>query len=177
MNHKEAIDKLKKEATTNPTMSAVLHVFALRKRARNRITVEVLGKAMRVEGFLFGREQYQAVLQKLAEAGFGQLKKDHKGQIRALENISVTFKSLGEAVCNPHGAPIKGFRPRTRFVKVAKQPEQRTLMATPHPTLGVKVTLTFLINNKAINVTVPDSFTADEIGTLVDRLQHPDIAS
>src|SRR4051812_45264037 len=125
MNQKEAIEKLKKEASINPVMNAVLHVFAMRKRARSKVTLDVLAKSMRSEGFLFGKEQYQAVLESLANAGFGHLQKDAKGRIRALEKISVTFKSLGTAVCGSEGCDVKTFRPRTRFSKLPK-PAERT---------------------------------------------------
>lgn len=92
---KELVTKLREEATKNPCMNAVCHIFALRERARQTVTVNGLRVAMAREGFVFTRTQYEEVLKFLSSLGIGTLDFDLNQRIKALTQINVTLQSIG----------------------------------------------------------------------------------
>lgn len=172
MNHKEAIEKLKQEVSANPAANAVLHVFTLRKRARSRIATSVLAKTMTKEGFSFSPAQYAEVLKLLANTGFGNLELGPKGKIRALKDIKVTLKSLGEAVCAPKPVSLTHFRSRNKFQTVNIP---KVLTPAPpkesYPTPGLKIVLA-LNEGRHLDISIPDDMTPGEIAFLLKRFQR-----
>src|SRR5262249_55747802 len=121
---KQMIETLKVEAAKDKALDAVLHSFAIRKRARATITVYALANRMKNEGFTFDKGQYVGILEKLAKAGVGTLVRNAKGRIVALTGISVALQSLGKAVYQ--GTSISRFNKRNRFAEVQAPKAMRT---------------------------------------------------
>lgn len=89
--------KLKQEATQDIAFSAVCHVFALRKRTRQQVTMHNLKMVMDKEGFKFSKQEYEKTLLKLGDLGLGTIQRDNKGRVKALKGITYTLQSIGRA--------------------------------------------------------------------------------
>lgn len=168
----QMVEKLKNECKGNSALSAVLHLFALRKRARSSLTLDGLKQKMAEEGFSYSRAEYEKILKTLADAGLGTLKLSPKGEVRAIQNITVTLQSLGAAVCGgkPGLTPLKA---KHRYVKVPK-PATTTTPTTEEPqkitVLKQPLILTWIVNGKPVNLRVPDNFTAKDFEELFNRI-------
>lgn len=108
---------LREEAAKNPVFNAVAHIFAIRRRARQQVTIQRLQVAMTQEGFTFTRNQYENVIKFLASQNLGTLERNHKGRIRALKNIKVTLQSIGLAAIARKNTFDK-FSVPNRFIKL-----------------------------------------------------------
>lgn len=175
MNQSEAIKVLKKEVETNKALDAVLHVWALRKRARNTVTVGALKQRMKLEGFEFSPSEYAQVLKFLAQTGFGTLEADKRGQVLALKDVKITLQSIGQAVCGGTKEPLHRFKARQRFQslppvlasKAHKENRRKSDNLEPH-IMG----LTMNINGKALTISVPKEFDEQDVAGLISKLRH-----
>lgn len=167
MSQNEMIEVLKQEAAKNETFKTVCLMWAFRERARSQVTVTALSARMKKEGFDFPKSRYRDILKFLAGAGLGKLDTAPNGDIRALKEIKVSLQSLGKSVCSG-SKDLKNIQKRNKYQKVAvpRQPSGAAVVARPQST---SVVLTFVINGKAINVSVPQGLTPIEIGTLVSK--------
>lgn len=188
MNLDQSIKKLQSESTTHAGLSDVMHVLAVRQRARQILTAKALTKRMHREGFTgWSEKDIGGVLKLLATLGFGTLDLDPKGRVRALKAIKVSLQSLGAAVLGEDS--LKLFRQRQRFQSVAavqkadlkqhmaqKGPmpqvtpiapvpfvERRKIPQTPVPNM----VLTVMVNNKPVNVPVPKDLNPNDIAKLI----------
>lgn len=171
MSQNEMIEMLKQEATKNEAFKAVCLMWALRERARSQVTVTALSARMKKEGFNFSKTRYKDILKFLASTGLGRLDSSPSGDIRSLKEIRVSLQSLGKSVCTG-SKELKNIQKRNRYHKVPVT--EHTRVATPAPIRhkNSSVVLTFMINGKAINISVPQDLTPIEIGTLVARFQE-----
>lgn len=167
MNMNQAIETLREESTKDPVMDAVLHMFATRKRTRSNLAVSVLDRKMKREKFTFQKSQYEAVIKRLSELGLGTLVKDHRGTIRGIKDVKVTFNSLAEAVYGK-GMVLKALRRRNRYVKVSPVAHQQPLIPHVVEDLAAKqVRLVFLVGGQEVTIPIPDASTPEEIGYLI----------
>lgn len=96
LTSKEVVAKLRDEASKNPTFNAVCHIFAMRERSRNRVTLNSLMATMKREGFVkFDKASYEGVLKLLADLNLGKLDYDIRGRLRSVKGIKVTLQSIG----------------------------------------------------------------------------------
>lgn len=168
----QMIEKLKKEAIISPPVNAVMHLLALRKRSRSRLTLGGLRQKMAAEGFKYSTQEYTQVLKILADSGLGTLQTSHKGKVQGLTDIKVTLQSVGKAVCGDGKTEIRPRKEKTRFTPV-KSPIR--LMPKPQtPTMAVSAVLTLMVNGKAVNVRLPENFTGEDFQALLDRLHGVD---
>lgn len=167
MSDKTLIETLKKEAANNKVLDAVLHMFAARERTRFILTIFGVSLRMKKEGFNFSKEQYQDVFKLLAELGVGNLAYDSKGSIIAIKDIKVTLQSMGQAVINKKVTKVVAFNKRNLFRSL--NPDEPKTEVVPIPMTNV--VLTFLINGKPINLSIPGDLDSRDIGDLVVRLK------
>lgn len=106
--------KLKEEAKKNEAFRAVCTVFAVRARARQKVTLTSLSRVMHREGFQFSADDYKAVLARFADLGIGKLDRDPKNRLRALKDISIRLQSIGKAAVDGNVA-LTPFKPAVRF--------------------------------------------------------------
>jgi len=177
------INRLKDEAKSNPVWNAVAHVFALRQRARHQVTVAALSQRMRAEGFDWTDEQYADVLKLLSQCGIGRLEIDGKGRPVAIKDIRLTLQSIGKVVAGNADADIKPFHQRHKFGNVVdmnqSQPKvkehvirrRRGRKPRTYQTPNSKLILTVLVNDKPVNIPIPNGLTTDEIAKLISDLQ------
>lgn len=158
------IEKLKEEVTKNPAANAVLHVFALRKRTAQSVTIARLTQSMKNEGFIYTRGDYESVLKTLADLGVGKLDIDSKGRIRSLRDIKLTLQSIGGAACGAK-PNLAGFRQRARYGKLQVP---TTTVSKPKV---IEVGLDLLINGKLIKIQIPKEFSPEEIAGLISSFQ------
>lgn len=177
-NANQVIEVLKNEIQINPVANAVLHVWALRRRARNSVTVSALTQRMTKEKFDFPKEEYAKFLKGLANLGLGTLETDKKGRVKALKGIDITLQSLGKAVCDSKKSQLTSFRARNKYVSLpgSKQPANRvTTEAAPAISRALPrspISLVVFINNKTVSIPVPESLDNNEVAELVGRLQE-----
>lgn len=164
---------LRKEAQTNPVFNAVAHVFALRERTRAQVTVGTLTQTMKKEGFDYEKRQLASVLEFLARTGVGSIEKDRRGRVQALKEIKLTLQSVGKAAVNKEA--LEGRRQRNRFAPLLA-PVKVSAPSSPPPQAIEKPkadpsTLTVLIKGTTVSVSIPETFTRDDVIDLVNRLQ------
>lgn len=177
MNTKEMISQLRLEASKNPALNAVLHVFACRQRARSTLDVKVLERRMVKEGFKYASEEYVKILRLLGGVGIGKLDTDPKGRVRALKDIKITFQSLGLAVYSGNDNELKTFKQRNKFVKlpIPTNVKLEDIKVVGRPKVisgGSNITLTVSVGSKAVSIPVPKDLTPEEITELVARFRH-----
>lgn len=173
MKQVQMIQSLRKEVSTNKTASAVFHVFAFRKRARQILTVNGLRQKMRAEGFKYEDKEYAKVLASMAEAGVGTLTKDAKGRVKALKDIKITLTSLGKAVCGTNDK-LKNFKPKNQFIEVEVPVIASIPAVAPTQSLSTASTMKIGVytKNRLINVEVPTNLSAEELSSLVRKINE-----
>lgn len=172
MSTKEMIEKLKAEQSHNKVASAVFHMFAMRQRSRHQITTRSLYYAMRGEGYKFSPSDYSQVLKFLATIGVGELEVDRKGRVKALKNVKVTLKSLGEAACGTEVSLDVQYK-RNKFNNIVVPPSATKPVTTDIPTpsrpvLGVAVRLNF--RDKQLTIPMSAEFTEEDIAVLLKTI-------
>lgn len=184
MNTKQMIETFRTQAANDKVFDNTMHMFASRERTRYMIMVTALEQRMKAAGFEHTRDEYVKVIKFLGEHGVGKLVHDSRGRILGLKEITVRLQSIGVAVLHEAGK-VEPFRPRTKYYSVKKQPKRIDLKL---PSEEVKVTdvgwvrplktvisspmvLTFLINGKPVNVSIPEELETTDITDLVRRLQ------
>lgn len=167
MNQKQVIESLKKEASTNEAVSAILHVFALRKRARRQVTVQGLALRMKEEGFPFPKKDYESFIAFMASLGLGTLHAGKNGRPLAIKDIGVTLQSLGRAAL--------GVDPSMEFLKKKKNTFHRIHMAvepqTPVSIPLAPVKLTVTLNSKQITFPIQDDLSDEDVAFLVRKFR------
>lgn len=182
MNQVEIINQLKQEAK-DPATGAVMHVFALRERARNQVTIGALMQRMEKEGFNFPnpKDKYSHVLRMLANLGFGQLVTDAKGNVKMLKGINATLQSIGKAACED--GKLDKWKPRNKYTKVSAPTP--TIIPSPAPALKlveekpaaapptskVTATLHLVVGQRTLDLTVPEDITAPELIQIMNKFK------
>lgn len=178
--HVQMVEILKKEASQNPASNAVLHMMALRQRARSQVTIESLALKMKEEGFKFDKKDYEPLLRLMGKLGFGRLQTDPKGHIVALKDINVKLQSIGMAVCG------KNFN----FVKFNKKPKYRAFLhsitpeetkapevaksavkAVPVEPKAKKITVIVEIGDTPVTFPIPTNLDSDEFSYLMNQIK------
>lgn len=95
INPKSVIQALQAQATKSPAFNAMCHVFAMRERTRQQVTIANLVMTMTKEGFKFTKQDYLEELKFLASIGIGNLAWNARNKITMLKNIKVTLQSIG----------------------------------------------------------------------------------
>lgn len=178
MDDKLMVEAMKREAESNPASKVALKSFCQRKRPRSTLTLVGLEHRLQAEGYDFPKSDYVSLLTALANVGFGELTRDHKGNISGLKSIKKTFESLGDAVTK-EGAPpeLVSFKLRPKFTRVAYKKQYAAPLA-PKPQVltveaprGLTVNLEVSINGKSVHIPVPNELTNEDIMTLISRLK------
>lgn len=163
MLDKEVIETLRNEVKTNPVSSDVLHLFALRKRARNTVTLSSLYQRMLKEGYKYQKSDYVHIIRVLAKTGFGKLDIDAKGRVKGLKDISVTLQSIGAIACGKADSPNR-LKHKNKFTTLVNKPnvlKQHNL----HEML-----LKFPVNNKIIEIRLPEDVTTKDLIDIINRM-------
>lgn len=170
----ELIDRLKDEAIRNKTFNAVAHIFAIRERARQQVSVVALAAAMKKQGFEFSRNEYEHVLKFMGSLGLGTLDKDSRGRVRALKGIKLTLQSIGLAAVGEKKELTK-YSPAAKFSKIPGVPQ--TILdkppTTPKPTASksvCKVTFTVTVDDKTVVFDIPEGVPKEDLGQFIASL-------
>lgn len=176
MSQKYMVAKLKKDVASNPALNAILHMFALRKRARASVTLRVLTRSMLQEGFKYTADECAAALKALSDAGVGTLESNSKGHVRALKDIKVTLQSLGKAVCGKEPVPVNGFKAKRQYQKVATPRIMMGEVPAYGPIQGPPTELNLVIKRVGgrhdITIRLPEDMTQAEIAGLIHGIQN-----
>jgi hypothetical protein len=173
MSNNELVQSLRKEAESNKAFGAICHLFAMRERARNVITLVALQNKMKAEGFDFEAAQYEGVLKFLASNGVGKLDYDPKGRLRALKDISVTLQSIGQAAIARRES-LQGLKRRHKFSSIFSRKAQERKSGVKELTLKKPpaVQLTVFINDKPVKMQMPTDMSSKEIAALIQGFQR-----
>lgn len=170
MNQVEAISLLRNEAANNPVARDVFHMFAQRERTRHQVTVEALSQRMKAEGFMHSDDQYRGVLKLLGGLGFGKVETNAKGRVIALKDVKTTLQSIGAAALKQE-KKLESFTQANRYQALVATAELLKKAPTGQTKSGLPVSITVVINEKAVNFRVPKELNANEIADLVLRFR------
>lgn len=175
MNKQDIIEGLRQEAATNSVSKAVLIMFALRQRARKNVTLHALQGRMKAEGFMYGKQQYEPVLKRMAQLGLGTLKKNPKGQIVALVDLQTTLKSIGEAACG-NGEALSRFHQKNTFTALRVMPPA---IQSPAPAVvtqteratKTKADITVMFRGRPISMALPEGLSNEDLGSFLNKFR------
>lgn len=170
LNTKQVIETLKKEVQTNKALDATLHICAMRKRARNQLTLNTLYNRMHQEHYKFTRGELAGVLKLFADTGVGRLEVDRKGRPKALKDIKVTLQSLGNSALTSASPKLDTFKPKSKYKIIASEPN-KSFTVKPNPGI-VGVSIQAEINGKIVLIPVPSNLTPEDVADLVRRFQN-----
>jgi hypothetical protein len=169
MDTKQAYEILKKEQNSNSVSDAVFTMFTERKRPRQTLTLLGIEHRMKLEkGVNFPKEDYIPAIKALAEAGFGELDKDPKGQIVGLKNIKTKLKSIGMVLAG-QSKEFETFKARPKFVefKVKGVVPKPKAIAKPF-NLSIQVS----VNGKIVHIPVPKELSTQDVAELISRFKQ-----
>ncbi len=184
---KAVVEALRTEAAKNPAFNAVCHIFALRERARQQVTINSLSITMAKEGFSVTKSQCEDIIKFMASIKLGTLDFDLKGRLRALKNIKVTLQSIGLAAISRkddlekyHLTPVFGTLPMPAVVTppaeaiikaqaIKKQAEEEANRAKrSERSYPASLVVTFETEQQTFNI--PSGLTSKQLGTLLAEL-------
>lgn len=167
MNKNEIIQALQSEAKANPASNAVFHVFAIRKRARNTVTLTALYNRMRREQFNYSKQEYLPVIKKLVSLGLGTGVYNKRSRLIGVKDLETTLQSIGVAACGDTNADLGKFKPRNKFSKVIHKNQIPALAALRTAFLNIEVA----VNDKKIQIPIPKDLSTEDLAALLNRLQ------
>lgn len=165
------VTKLREEVKTNPTLNALIHMFALRERTKVRVTISNLRVRMAREGFSFAQKDYEAALKFLNELGIGRLMTNKSGRVLGLDGIDIKLQSLGKVALG------QGTRLRTHKSRVALKPNVKLVSTDSPPKPKVRnpdpypVYLTIIVEGRPMIVRGPDSVEPNNLGDFLTRFK------
>lgn len=133
MDHTKAIMTLKQAATKSQAIQDMFLDFAMRERARGQVTVRAFYNRMKKQGFNHTSAQYADGLKVLAECGFGEIRRNKRGNIVGLFGLKTTLASLGRAVVGKKGE-LRNFARRNKYSPVAVSPMPQPELVRIKPT-------------------------------------------
>lgn len=177
---KQVVELLRIEASNNACFKDVCHIFALRERARQQVTIASLTITMAKEGFKYSRDELAQVLKILAGLHIGYLDYDMKGRLRALKGIKVTLQSIGlAAISKKDGldryslSPMFGKLPLppedvvSKAVSVKKELEKETPKRQER---SYPASLVVTFETETVTFTIPAGITSKQLASMLSEL-------
>lgn len=174
----QVVTAIRNEAAKNPVLNAVCHVFAIRERARQQVTLSTLRITMSREGYNHTTEQLQEVLKFFGDLGLGKIERNSKGAIVALKGIKSTLQSIGLAGISKKDALDK-FEPSHAFkaltpdlqrpnrVAAAAAPTKKAPAELPSE---LKVSLTVDLNGTPVTFNAPTGIAPAELCLMLSQM-------
>lgn len=183
LNNVQIVEALRREAQVNPAFNAVCHMFALRERARQQVTIGSLTLRMTQEGYNFKKTDYQKILKFLSTLGIGTIDIGPGNEVRALKNIHITLQSIGQAAVADKNV-LEKFSPAFDYQRIIATVPPTTPDTTPKaveaaplkakasnpPPAQYPVALTVNIDGKPFTFDLPKGLTTKELGELLAEL-------
>lgn len=171
-NPAATIEALRKEAKNNVVFNAICHLFAMRERGRQQVTVPHLRLTLSHNGFHFTRAQVESSLQLLARLGIGRLSLD-RGNILALSDIKVTLQSIGAVALGSQDSleKLASKIPQLKLAdQLAKREAVKPIPATQdkQPSEVPKTTLTFNVGGRPITLAVPTEISPTQLHSIIE---------
>lgn len=168
----QVIARIRAEAETNACFNAICHVFAIRERARQQVTLDSLAVRMKTEGYKFERKDYGRALSFLALMGIGYIEHDKENNVVALKNIRTTLQSIGQVGVGDKKV-LKTFQPDIEF-KDLPLPKIERVAAVKVPTKPMmepnktyRAFLTVMFDGTPVPFELPKGLTTKDLSTLL----------
>lgn len=165
-NSKQVVEILRQKASSDPVTNAVLHMWALRKRARHEITVGALHARMKREGFIHDKQSYEPLLKLLGQLGLGTVQVNSKGRVVALKGVQTTLQSLGTAVLSPKGQ-LKQFKQKHKFSPLMLTREAEAPKLVKETKTDAQITVQHA--SKSMTFPVPSDASDEDIAHIVSK--------
>lgn len=169
-NEQKIISVLREIAGKSKLASAVFYLFALRERARSRLTVRNLMLRMKAEGFKFDKSDYHQFFNLLADLQIGHIERGQRGQLKALRDINFTLQSVGKAAVGKTDH-LTTFRSRGNTKARVVKPQQAFrpgLTVKPVTKTDIKIMVT--VNDRPWYLDVPKDYTEQDIAKIISML-------
>lgn len=171
LSPKQMIEALRAEAARSQVFNAVCHIFAIRERARQQVTLGRLRIRMAQEGYNYSRNDYEQVLRFLASIGIGVLDFDSKKNLRSLVAIKTTLQSIGAAAVGK-GDSLERFTPAAEFSDLPVKAPSAPSVSTPAPMKPLvseeyPVSLTIIVEGLKMSFNLPKGLTMKELSKLL----------
>lgn len=178
----EVIQILRNKVKEDPKASAVFHVLALRERNRYNMTIRGLYYKMRREGFMYQQKEYAPIFRLLSELGLAKIKTGRKGDVQSIEDFKLPLQKLGALACgenvelNGKQPPQKRQGPTIVKVPHIEAAPAKSKKTAPEAKMAVipvplRLNLTMSINNKLVEIRLPEDITPEETVVLMRKLR------
>lgn len=150
----ETVKTLQTKAASDPIAAAVFHVMAYRQRNRHNMTTRGLYYKLRKEGYKYQEKDLIPLFKMLADLGLATLDMNHRGKVEAIRGFKTPIQKIGEAAS----------KAKPTLVQVPK------LVAAPiRAKESIKASITLYVNDKAIEVNLPEKMTKEDLISIVSR--------
>ncbi len=171
-NEQKIISVLRDTSQRSKLAASVFYLFALRERARSRITLRSLMLRMKAEGFTFSKTEYQEFFNLLADLKIGQIERTNRGTIKGLRDIAFTLQSVGRASVGK-AEHLVSFKPRGNPKLSKPQTLFRPGLTIRNPlSKDVLVKLMVTIDNKPWVLEVPKDYTEQDVAKIICMLNR-----
>lgn len=177
MTREDIIQALRDEAKSNKVSASIFLVCAMRERSRSSLTIAGLVQCMKRKGFTYERYQYEEFLAFLGKLGLGEVVRSRTGKVRALKNIHIQLKSIGNTAMN-NSERLVDFRLKNKFVPLMtdRKPEQKSTLTLKTTPVQIKnkrfIKLTVDVDSKPWEFWIPETATTDEITKVLDAVRR-----
>lgn len=189
MTRDEIIKNLRDKAKSSKIASDIFTVCAMRERSRASLTIAGLSQRMKAKGYHYDRNEYEQFLAFLGNLGLGDIVTSRTGRVRALRNIHITLKSIGDAAMN-NDKFLRPFTVKNKFTPlmankppvltniveapIEKTNKYRYLKTTPieKSELSRYIKLIVSVDDKPWELQVPPNATNDDIARIIDAIRH-----
>ncbi len=171
MTNQDVIETLRAQAASDPVTNAVLHMWALRKRSRNEVTVAALASRMKREGFKHGRDEYLPLLKLMSRLGLGRLHTNPRGRITGIKQVETTLQSLGKAVVDVKQPPaLRRNKKKNRFAAITLNSEVPAVKDPTPVKQREPISITVEMGDKTMTFPIGAMVTEEEeVGYMVGK--------
>lgn len=172
MSNEQIVTALRTEASKNEVFNAICHIFALRHRSRQQITVGSLRLKMAQEGYNFSKEQCWHVLRFLSSLGIGYLEFDSTTkELVALKNIRLTLQSIGLVAVGTSDKLIR-FNPLIEFLQLPanNKPMPSPIKSQSKAKDDFEAAVTVNVDGKVMTFELPKGISARDLVRLIGEV-------
>lgn len=166
MNKEQLIQSLKSETAKNPIFKAVMYMFAMRKRARYRVSISALTQKMRQEGFSYPKEDYARVIKFLIDHKLGEQELNRNGRLIGIKGLTLTLQSIGQAACSDVYI-LRDFKKRNGYeeLPVVTPPiVQHVIKAGKIGNMSIQLD----VNGREYKVTIPEDTDSQDVAKMIN---------
>lgn len=161
----DTVNKLQSRVANDPIYKAVFNVMAQRERNRHNMTTRGLYYKLRKEGHKFQEKDLVPIFRLIAELGLATLDINTRGRVEAIRGFKAPIQKIGEMACGT----VSVSRPKANSPTLMSVPKVEAVAANSKTKQTMKAALTLYVNNKPIEINLPENMTKEDLISIIGR--------